>query len=133
GARDVFDAAQDICLWNELLRRNKNQGRCAAIGGADSKINDDTRTRHQVMAGVACSIATVVTDQRVVAKPAVEHIIAAAPLEHIVLLVADNLVGPGGPGNVFNADQRVDRNLTEGQAVGAWNDQGFCPSAASAV
>ena|ERR1700730_17579686 len=90
---------------------------------------------------VARGVVIRAPDQGVVAEPAVERIVAASAIEPVGLLVADDLVRPGGASDVLDADQRISRNVSEretemdrlelvagaiGEIKSKMNDHGVC-------
>src|SRR5690242_18487807 len=94
GATDVFDAAQDVRLYDGGPQ-SQDGIRRTAIGTSKSQADDDARSRqkHVIVAGIAHSVDPITPNKRVVAEPAIERVIAAASVQHIVLFIAIDRLG----------------------------------------
>jgi len=83
----------------------------AAVISERNRINLAYWNDTGVMAEEACGIDAAASQEPIVPKTTIDHVVAIPSIEDVVLLVPDDGVGSGSSGDVFYADQRVGRYL----------------------
>src|SRR5262249_14743040 len=96
GARHVLDTAQDIRFHSRCSSRNDlcaNEKTIASVLSELDAIHLTRERRQAVVAQIAGGVDARSADDRVVPERAVERVVAAASVEKVVLLVADDRFG----------------------------------------